>query len=259
MRSWMLRAVFVLQAMVTTAALAVADDDQQSLAQRARFLWDARVQGNWATEYRFLAPADRGSTTTLEKFVAYRRDKGPFRYLSAKVGEVATLNDIGWVEVKYEIRPAAFPELRARQMQVWDHWQKRDGEWYPMARAEREQVHALPPNKRSAAEETALGTRVEEFWKAQEGGERARAYGYLDPAYQASTPEKEFVDRKPAHTYLSHRLEWVEVVGDRGRAKVASTRTSQDASPAKAAPENATIIEHWVKVKGQWYRVPDPS
>jgi len=251
MKPWILHSAFLFGMLATVGAL--AGDDPSALAQRARLFWEARVSGDWATEYGFTPAEDRGKAT-VEQFVAHRRDVGPFRYFSARVGEAATADAIGWVDVQYDVKVAKYLDLPARHVQIWDLWRKRDGEWYPMPKAQRKEFPRVPPQHRSAQEEAVLGQRVDALWKARVAGQWARTYAYLDPEFRASTPEKVFKRQKPRYLYLSHRLEWVEAVGDEGRAKVAVRRKPNDPSLTKADPQEVTMLEDWVKIKGQWYR-----
>jgi hypothetical protein len=67
--------------------------------------------------------------------------------------------------------------------------------------------------------------------------------------------------RKELVSSFSHRLEWVEVIGENGQAKVAYTDKLNDPSLAKldskediVDPKEGIAIADWIKVDGQWYR-----
>ena len=132
--------------------LAAADPAaEKSLTERAQTFWDARVKGDWSTVYRFLTQEEQVGVSA-EKFVEIRKTRGPFAYRSAKIGEVTVAGNLGWVEIDYTAQVVGFPEMPARDVQIWDIWQKRNGQWYPIRKEEREQVPHLPPLLRSTAE-----------------------------------------------------------------------------------------------------------
>ena len=75
-----------------------AEQDKQVLETRAKQFWEAEVKQDWGTVYGLLTP-EEGVNATREQYVAFRREKGPFQYLTAQIGEVAVAGDIGWVQV----------------------------------------------------------------------------------------------------------------------------------------------------------------
>jgi hypothetical protein len=239
------------------AAASPAADDQdakQSLTERAHIFWNARVKGDWDSVYNLLAAEDKAHFTS-EEFVAHRKEKGPFRFLSAKLEDVAVAGDLGWVKVDYTIQSAVFPDVPARDVQGWDIWQQRDGQWYPiLKKAQRKRLPQLPPHMRPAEEEALLAQRANELWSAKEKEDWTLIYPYLEPAFRDKVSEEEFQKSNALSAYLSHTLEWVEVIGDRGRVKVVYTHTPNAPALTKLEPEPDVMIEQWVKVDGQWYR-----
>ena len=59
---------------------------------------------------------------------------------------------------------------------------------------------------------------------------------------------------KARHLYVSHKIDWLEVIGDQGRSKVTYTYKPNDPSMAKVDPVAESTIEGWIKVDGEWYR-----
>jgi hypothetical protein len=247
--------VFLVATLAFLTASPAADQDaKQSLTERAHTFWNARIKGDWDTVYGFLS-ADETERLTKEEFVRYRKEKGPFRFLSAKIEDVAVADDLGWVKVNYTIQSAVFPDVPAREVQAWHIWQKRNSQWYPiLKKAQREQLPQLPPQVRPAAEEASLAQRANELWSAKEKQDWALIYPYLEPAFREKVSEEELKKSKALYSYLSHSLEWVEVIGNHGRVKVAYSHTLNDPTLTKQEPQQDVMIEQWIKVDGQWYR-----
>src|SRR5438477_12958857 len=113
------RGVLYFWVMITLAmgVSARAEDAAQSLKARASAFWDAQVRGDWATVYGFL-PAEETAHTTREQFASFRKEKGPFRYLSAQVGQVTVAGDLGWVEVTNESQPQGYPTLPPQHLHI---------------------------------------------------------------------------------------------------------------------------------------------
>ncbi len=53
--------------------------------------------------------------------------------------------------------------------------------------------------------------------------------------------------------YLSHRLDWIEVIGNQGRIRVTYHHKLTDKSMEKLPARDATFIEAWVKSEDEWY------
>lgn len=238
---------------LTLSSIAAEPDTRTALLERAMTLWNARVVEDWETEYDFL-PAEEINNKTLEAFVALRQEKGPFRYVSAQVGEAAVDENIGWVEVKYAAQPKPYPTVPPQSIQMWDIWHRRDGQWYPMARGQRGLFPKLPPHHRPAEEESILSARAQEFLKAREHKDWEQVYQFLKPKYRDHVPVEQFVSREMPFTYLGHHLEWAEVIGEQGRVKVALTYQVRDSTASTSLPRETIVIDDWVKVDGQWYR-----
>jgi len=245
--------VLLLGTLTLTAVAAAASDATRSLGQAAGALWAARVSEDWETVYDLLPDAKRAKSSR-DEFVSFRREKGPFQFLSAEVEEVYVSGDIGWVAVKFSARPRAYPQLPPTRVETWDTWQIRDGRWQALSQGERDQLPRLPPARRSAAEERRLASRANAFWQAKRRQDWASIHEYLEPDYQAKVPLEEFLERKAMFAYLDHRLEWTEVIGNEGRVKIAYTHKLNDPSVSKMEPKESANIEAWIKVGGQWHR-----
>ncbi len=249
-----LTVLFVATLAFALASLGADQDASQSLTERAQTFWDARVKGDWGAVYSFLS-AEEKARFSKEEFVNYRKEQGPFRFHSAKIEDVAQTDDLGWVKVEYSIQSAVFADLPAENVQKWDIWQKRDGQWYPiLKKAYRKSVPQLPPKMRSAQEEASLAQRANELWKAKEKEDWVLIYRYLEPSFRENVPSEEFQKSKALSSYLSHSLEWVEVIGDQGRVKVTYTHKLNDPTLTKSEPEADEMIEEWIRVDGEWFR-----
>lgn len=244
---------FGVLGMLMGVGSAQAQGEEEALKARADKFWKARVQEDWATVYHFLFLEEKDKETQ-EQFVAFRKEKGPFRYLSAEVGKAAVAGEIGWVELSYAARPSAYPEVPPEQVAMWEPWRLQEGQWYPVPPQQWEQLPKRPPHLRPAEEEAALTQRAHEFWQAREGQDWALIYHYLDPDYRAKISEKKFLTKKSLFAYSDHRLDWVEVTGNQGRVKVTYFRKLNDPTLYKLKPKEDSMVEEWVKVDGTWYR-----
>ncbi len=228
-----------------------ADDEAGLLEQRVKAFWDARVAADYAEEYRFLSPADR-SKANEAKFVE-QKEKRPYRWVNAKVSEVAISGDLAWAHVQYEYRMIDIPDTPPTRNAFWHVWQRLD-QWHPIPKGTRAAFPSRPPHLRPAAAEAELAKRVGAFWRAQAAGDWETVYRYLEPGYRARVSLDAFIANRPPVAYSSAHIEWAEVLGARGRAKVAVGIRPQDPSLAKLGTKQLVKIDAWVKTDGQWYR-----
>lgn len=250
--------VWPLSMLLALSVSAGAADEHATLRERAAALWQARVQGDWPTVYD-LAVVPGQSVTSKDQFVAYQEKEGPFEYLSAQVEEAEILGDLGWVRVIYAARPKQFRGVPPTQVEVWDIWVRRDGQWRPVPQASLSEVPQRPPSVRPPEEEAALAARVRAYWAARVGGDYQTVYGMLVERYRERTPLDKFLARRALLIYLAHDVEWAEVTGESGRAKVVYTYKLNDPSLSKMTPQQAVEFETWEKVDGQWYLDPSPK
>jgi mRNA-degrading endonuclease YafQ of YafQ-DinJ toxin-antitoxin module len=253
MKDWLNRITACLYVIGAVSLALAAEQDKQALEARARQFWEAEVKQDWGTVYDLSIPEERANATR-EQYVAFRREKGPFQYLTAQIGEVAVAGDIGWVQVAYDVRPLNYPEVKPHHIQIWDLWHKRDT-WYPVPKPQRDQFPKLPPHLRPADEEAALSKRAHDYWQAKETQDWQLIYQYLTPDHRAQVSLEQFLKKKALFSYFSHRLEWTEVITDnRGRVKVVYRRKLNDPSVSKLDPQEDRVIENWIKIDNQWYR-----
>ena len=229
----------------------LADRDENTLKERAKVFWEARVNGDWATVYQYLSQEEKDKFTQ-EKFVSSRKEKGPFRFLSYELGGVESAGDLGWVEVRYAIQPLGYPEYPPRQMHLWDVWQK-TGDWYPVPASRSAEFPKNPPRLRPVEEEVSLAARVNGFWEAKEKNDWSSVYQHLDPDFRAGVSAEEFLEKRAFYSYLNHRVEWAEVTGNHGRVKVTYTCRLKDPSVSKLDPVETSVVEEWIKMNNQWY------
>lgn len=256
LRRTLVQAAVWLFATAVATTLAAADDVADLKANATRF-WEARVQGDWKTVYALMPPEEIAQAGTADVFVTYQQTQGPFRYSQATIHDVVVEQDLGWVRVEFVSSPRFYPTVDPTVVDTWQVWQKRES-WRPVARGLAGQFPTRPRKVRPAAEETALSTRVDEEWNAHRAGDYAKIYELLDPAYRAATPREEFLARKARYHYLRHTVEWAEVNGDCGRARIAFTRKLNDPTLYKEEPEEVTAFENWLKIDGQWFRDMKP-
>jgi len=232
--------------------LQAAQDDSKALRERATLYWEARVKGDWATEYDFLPEAKR-EATPKEEYVAKAKDYGPFRYLSYKLSAAETADDTGWVKVAYASEPVLFPGIRPSHADRWEQWEKIDGKWFPVDPARSEELPKLPPSLRPLKEEAIVIARANEFWKAREKNDYAAVYQFCPPSFRAKVPAEEFLSKKARNTYVGHHILWAEVQGDSANLRVSIDYRPNDPSLTKMTPMEETIEQVWVKVNSQWY------
>lgn len=231
---------------------------EAELGDRARAFWLARVEADWRREYGFYH-SDHVADVSAERYLALRHERGPFRYLSARVGEVVVRGDLGWVEVTYSAEFVEFPTVPARTQSIWDVWRHRDGAWYPLQDAERKLFPRRPLDRTPPAAAAALRGRVEDLWSARAQQDWALVYEYLEPDYRSAVPLAEFTARRALYRYSSHAVEWVEVIGNTGRVKVRFDRTLNDPTLHKLEAESASVVEEWSRIDGEWFRRPAGS
>lgn len=251
MKNWL--SLLLLGAGLIAGVVGAAATDNASLleAQAKRF-WAAEVQKDWGTVYDMSSPADRG-TLSREQFAVFRDERGPYHYLKAKIDQNIVVGDFAWVHVQYEYKLPPYPDVPPRAGDEWHRWQKTSDGWQPVPRDELPMWPKLPPQMRPAADEAALAKRANEFWHAKATQDWKAVYAYLMPAFRANVPLEEFVKGRVRYFYLTPRIEWVEVEGQKGRAKVVFAAKPTDPAVSKMEPEERKAVDIWAKVDGQWY------
>jgi len=260
MQHWSKSTIFIaVLVILLTGALSIAlvfgspYYDRQVLKQRAGAIWNARVKEDWASVYRYLSPAEKNNSTQ-QQFVEARNTRGPFQFLAAELKDTAVDGDIGWVKVSYSVKPKMYTDATATQVENWDVWTKQNRQWYPVPAQLNDQFPRLPPEERSAEEEKYLAERFQDYWSARKTKDWEKIYQYLEPDYRQIVSQERFIKTIPPYAYLSHQLEWIEVIDNKARIKIAYTYKVDDPSLAKLPAKENEQIENWIKVDGQWYQ-----
>jgi hypothetical protein len=245
--------ILALLAAVAPPVAAADGDDVAKLRERAERFWQGRVQDDWGVVFDIMPPEEQQVAGEREKFIAYQKEKGWFKYISAQMGDVAVDRDLGWVHVTFVTGLRQYPTMPHQTSTVWDLWQKTD-DWRPVPRAYLDMHPTRPPTVRPAAEESALARRVDATWKAREAQDFAALYDLLEPAYRQRVTKEDFLKRKSKYLYLKHAIQWVEVFGATAKSKVGFVQKLNDPTLYKIEPEEQLAFEEWVKVDGEWYR-----
>ena len=251
-QSFILVAMLLTLDLLAVGSLQAAQDERKALTERATALWQARVKGDWATAFDFLSDTEKRGGTK-EQYIAFSKEKGPFHYLSYKLGDVEVDGDVGWVKTAYEVEPTRFPGLTPSKLDLWQVWEKRDGQWFPVPNARLQDVPKLPPRLRPLKEESAVTARANEFWQAREKEDYKSVYQYCPPAFREKVTAEEFLSKKALNVYLGHSILWAEVTGDHAKLRVAVDYRPNDPNLTKMEPTRETILQEWIKVNNQWY------
>ena len=231
--------------------------DEAVLVQaRARELWAAKVEDRWQVVFDLLPPEEQALAADRETFARYQKERGPFQYLSAEVGEVIVDGDTAWVAVKFSVKPRGYA-LKPNQIGKWEVWIKRD-DWRPVTNTAEDQFPSRPPHARDTARDALLAARVEALWKLMARGDWGPVYEFLDPRYRAETTLEQHMARRAKYLYSSPAVKWVETQGPTGRVKIDFMRKLNDPTLTKLEFEERSAVEEWVEVDGQWFRNTRP-
>ena len=253
--AWAALAVTLAVSCAPGSASADPAEDAKTLKDRVQKFWEARVQDQWEVVFDLMSLEEQQMANDREKFAAYQREKGWFKYTDVKLGEAFVDKDLGWVEVTFTTGLRQYPAMPPQTSTLWDVWRKVDGTWRPVPQPLLEQFPKRPPAVRSAEDETALTARVHALWNARQAQDWGTIYDMLDPVYRAANPKEEFLKRRSKYRYLRHKIEWVEVNGAQARGKVYFQQILNDPTLHKLEPPDEAAIEPWAKIDGQWYRV----
>jgi hypothetical protein len=243
---------------VAPLAHAREETDAARLKARAQQFWDARVQDQWGTVFDLMPTEEQQVAGDRERFSAYQKEKGWFKYVSAQLGETVVDNDLGWVELTFTTALRLYPTMPPQTVTAWDVWRKTD-DWRPIPRATLDQYPTRPPSARPSDDEADLAKRVDGLWKARVAQDWAAVYEFLDPGYRKRVSKEEFLQRKSKYLTLSHRTEWIEVTRTQARSKVVFSQKLNDPTLYKLEPTDEVAFEPWVKVEGQWFRAMEPA
>ncbi len=226
----------------------------QVLEGRARTFWEARIKTDWSALYHYLPPWETNEIKE-DEFTASAEKKAGISFLSYELKGSEAEGELGWVRILYTGKPAGIPQASPRTTEIWQVWEKIDGEWFPVQPNRAKEAPRKPPSLRPAAEEAELTIRADELWGAKEKQQWGVIYDLLDPEFRKNTSKEEFLGMKALYLYLGHKIEWAEVTGDRGKVKILYSIKPADPYLAKLDPQEETLLEDWVKIEDKWYRL----
>jgi len=230
----------------------LAQSDAADLRSRALAYWEARRRQDWSTLYDYQDSETR-SKVSLDQFATWSQSNEPLEVESYSLQSVETDGDLGWAHLRYTARPARFPNIEPRENDHWQKWRWVDNEWFPVPARELD-AYPSAPSLRDAAAEKKLRKRFEESWALRLNRDWHALYELGDPDDRSRVPELQFVSAEELIEYLDHTVDWVEVIGDRGRVRVGYLHRLADPSLTKLAPTTAYVIEPWIFRGGVWYR-----
>jgi hypothetical protein len=103
-------------------------------------------------------------------------------------------------------------------------------------------------------QEELLRSRFQETWKARKAADWHTLYGLTDPEDRATVTESMFAESEALFEYLSHRVQWVQVIGGQGKIYVTYHHKLTDPSLEKLPTAEVTIHERWIRRGNEWYR-----
>lgn len=241
-------------AAATPTDLTPALRPEDELRARAETLWRARRDQNWAEVFQFRTPAER-QDAKVEDFIEWSNKNEPFIIERYELGAVEVAEPLGWTQVKYTSRIRQFPNQPPRDAEQWQKWRRIESQWYPIAPRE-VAGYPEPPSQRNAAQEARLRARFADYWKARSTRDYQKLVELTDPADRPELTVEEVQAIEERIAFLDARIEWVEVIGPRGRMAVTYKHKLDDPSLTKAQPRETTLIERWIESDGEWYLDP---
>jgi len=224
-----------------------ADD----LKGRAEQLWTARRAEDWNTVFRFEDPQRRQEMVQAE-FVTWCQENEPFRVHAFEVKRVQTDGPLGWVELDCRTSVRQFPKMPPRDLVRWEKWRIVDGQWYPVPRRGLKNYPDAPA-RRDAAAEARLSKRFEQSCQARCAGDWERVYEMTDPRDREHVTREQFVEKESIFQHVACDVQWVEVVGNRGRVRVLYKAKLNDPSMTKLPPQATYATERWIEYEDNWY------
>jgi len=226
--------------------------DVASLRECALRYWTARRDRDWRTAYGFQPDAVR-EKATLGEFIEWSNEREPFQVQSFTIGVVEGEGRRGWVRIDYTTTLTRFPQAEPRTTQTWQKWLFGESGWLPTPPEEID-FHPDAPAHRDAAMEGPLRRRVRAMCEARLRGDGFALYRLTDPGDHQTVSRDEFLKAESRIEYFSCDVDWVEAIGDRGRARVIYIYRVADPSLTKLPKESKAVIEPWTLVDGEWFR-----
>ena len=252
MQYWNKWFIFILGVFVT-GCVSIEKSNTATLSEQAKAFWNARVAGDWGTVYDILSPEDEEKQASREDFSSFRKEKGPFRYLSADLHAVEISGNKGWVRVVFRSGPTGLPDSITSEVQKWQIWQNKNG-WHPVPKNEASQFPTLPPVLRLTQDQVQLKDRINTYWQAKTKQKWDDVYEFLEPGFKTHLPKEQYQKNKSLYDYVTYRIAWVEAKGDDGRARIDYTYRYNDPTVSKMPPEKKVLIEEWVKIEDEWFK-----
>lgn len=255
MTKYIIKSIILFTFLLYFNSISISETNNEAVILKglAKQWWDARVQEDWKKLYKLLSSSDKREITKEQFISSIKGKQEAIRFVSYKLGLIETDGDMGWVDVKFVFQPTLQPQMPTYNGQNWDVWRKEKGKWYPVLQDKIGEYPKLPPHLRSLEEEAKLKKRASEFWEAKENKNWELIYQYCDPKFKARIAKDEFLNSKSRLLYLSHKINWVETNGNKGKVRITYTAKISDPYLTKLAPVKQTIIEDWIKVEDQWF------
>lgn len=240
----------------------VTNDDPRAaraaeLRERARMLWQARVDNDYDTWFGMLDSRVQsyGDVAAFREFCETRE---PFLYEAFEITATEVDGDMGWVDVNNRVKMRQMPRIPPRDVVTSEKWHYRDGAWVPIPRPEAP-FFPVSPSRRDAFEESRVRERWEETWRiraaVQEKEDFAPMLDFCDPRDVAHVAVEEWNELNNMWRYLNAEIVWIEAVkgSDTAQVRVKYTRKINDPSMTKQPPQDDLLTEEWVRVDEQWY------
>ncbi|MBW7905145.1 MAG: hypothetical protein LC135_06110 [Phycisphaerae bacterium] len=222
------------------------------LVERARILWQARQDEDWSRTFDFRDPRV-AKAEDREKYIEWCRENEPIAILAHRVLGGQVEGHFGWVQVESTKRVRRYPAAAAQQVRQWERWRWVGEDWYPVP-AEELSLYPDAPAARDREGEQRLKERFEEAWQCRLKRDYEKLYALTDPEDHEEVKFDMLVADESQFEHLSKDVEFIEVIGDRGRILVAYTVKLTDPSVSKQPPQEILINERWIRRDGQWYR-----
>jgi len=216
---------------------------------RAETLWRAKSTGDCKTAYQFEDPAYRNDEAA---YLAWCKDEEPFHILEYELHGAQAEGDLGWVRVVSKVQFSRTSNAPVQDIDTWDKWRKIDGEWLPVNKRE---VAASPdaPAVRDDAAEQRVRSRLDEVWQARLARDWHRLYELIDPVDRSVIPEEQLIQTEEMYIQAACKVQWVEVIGDRGRTRATYSNRLNDPSMSKMPLKDTDVTEYWILRDGAWY------
>lgn len=251
MKTWLIWITSLLFTLGVFHGLAFAGEEDR-LRDAAAQYWDARAKCDWQKLYNSLSPAEK-KKKTAEQFASLMTERNAFTFVSSKIVDSKVDGNLGWVEMENVLQSKDYEDMPPTKAHFWQVWRKTEDSWHAMQKEDNMDAPRLPPHLRNTAEEERLSKRIAETWEAKEKGDWPKVYEALSPNFHQKMPVDQFMKMTALNQYLGHQTEWVEAIGNQGRAKTTCLIKSNDPSLAKMDSAQTTMIENWILIDGQWY------